>query len=136
MFEEMIAGSEFKELMKKHSKEILEFVLASDFKVVANLESVKFSPELPQNIRKTLNKLPVILFELANYTLDSATLDDEGLKFEAGFGEEDFASTVTIPYLGVIQIVVDDKPIFINLAVYDTEDSKREKSKKIFSSLN
>lgn len=133
MFEKIIVDSEFKKLMQKHSKEMLEFVLTSDFKIVANLKSVNFNPPLPENIKSNLSKLPVILFELANYTLDSATLSDEGLKFEAGFGEEDFASTVTIPYLGVVQIIVDDKPIFINLAIYESEDSKREKSKKIFS---
>lgn len=136
MLEKIINDIEFKETMKKHAKDILEYALTGDLKVVANLSSVIFNPPLPQDIQKSLNKMPVILFELANYTLDSATLNDDGLKFDAGFGENDFESTVIIPYLGIIQIIIDDKPIFINLAVYDNEDSKREKSKKIFSSFD
>ena len=41
--------------------------------------------------------------------------DGENLYFEAGFGPENFASTVSIDISNVIQIIVEDTPIFINV---------------------
>ena len=138
MFNEIINDNSFKNMMKSHSKEIVEFILQSntEFKIVVNLSSIHFKPELPKDIQKNFLKLPVIMFELANYTLESAKATKKALEFEAGFGEDDFASTLTIPYDGIVQILVKDKPIFINLSIYSSEDKKWEKSKKIFSSFD
>ncbi|NLK66196.1 MAG: hypothetical protein GX282_01840 [Campylobacteraceae bacterium] len=131
----MFDDIKFKKLMKSHAKECLEFILGEnyEFGVVANLSKVKFDPVLPKEINDSF-KLPVIFFELAGYTLQSAEIVGETLKFEAGFGEENFASTLTIPFEAIVQIIYKKVPIFINTSTQDeSEDEKREKSKKIFS---
>ena len=77
------------------------------------------------------------MFELGNYTLESAFLEDDFLIFEAGFGNENFASTLSVPLSDIIQINLKNQPIFINLSIQekkDNEEDKRAKSKKIFSS--
>lgn len=139
MFEDIIVDPKFGDIMAKNAKSIVSYIVENgyEFKVVANINAVKFTPDLPNKLKKGLEKLPVILFDLANYTLESAVCSDEGLEFEAGFGEENFASSLTIPYLGIVQIIIDDKPLFINLASYKDPsiDEQRAKSKRVFSSF-
>ncbi|MCR8699539.1 hypothetical protein CUREO4125_03970 [Campylobacter ureolyticus] len=127
----------FCDLMKNHAKECLEYLLEKNrgFNIVVNLKNVKFNPELPKEISDNFSNL--IMFELGNYTLESAFLEDDFLIFEAGFGNENFASTLSVPLSDIIQINLKNQPIFINLSIQekkDDEEDKRAKSKKIFSS--
>lgn len=133
----ILKDSVFCDLMKNHAKECLEYLLEKNrgFNIVANLKNVKFNPELPKEISDNFSNL--IMFELGNYTLESAFLEDDFLIFEAGFGNENFASTLSVPLSDIIQINLKNQPIFINLSIQekkDNEEDKRAKSKKIFSS--
>lgn len=133
----ILKDSAFCDLMKNHAKECLEYLLERNrgFNIVVNLKNVKFNPELPKEISDNFSNL--IMFELGNYTLESAFLEDDFLIFEAGFGNENFASTLSVPLSDIIQINLKNQPIFINLSIQekkDDEEDKRAKSKKIFSS--
>lgn len=133
----ILKDSVFCDLMKNHAKECLEYLLERNrgFNIVVNLKNVKFNPELPKEISDNFSNL--IMFELGNYTLESAFLEDDFLIFEAGFGNENFASTLSVPLSDIIQINLKNQPIFINLSIQekkDNEEDKRAKSKKIFSS--
>ena len=133
----ILKDSVFCDLMKNHAKECLEYLLEKNrgFNIVVNLKNVKFNPELPKEISDNFSNL--IMFELDNYTLESAFLEDDFLIFEAGFGNENFASTLSVPLSDIIQINLKNQPIFINLSIQekkDNEEDKRAKSKKIFSS--
>lgn len=133
----ILKDSVFCDLMKNHAKECLEYLLEKNrgFNIVVNLKNVKFNPELPKEISDNFSNL--IMFELGNYTLESAFLEDDFLIFEAGFGNENFASTLSVPLSDIIQINLKNQPIFINLSMQekkDNEEDKRAKSKKIFSS--
>lgn len=133
----ILKDSAFCDLMKNHAKECLEYLLEknSGFNIVVNLKNVKFNPELPKEISDNFSNL--IMFELDNYTLESAFLEDDFLNFEAGFGNENFASTLSVPLSDIIQINLKNQPIFINLSIQErkeNEEDKRAKSKKIFSS--
>lgn len=133
----ILKDSVFCDLMKNHAKECLEYLLERNrgFNIVVNLKNVKFNPELPKEISDNFSNL--IMFELGNYTLESAFLEDDFLIFEAGFGNENFASTLSVPLSDIIQINLKNQPIFINLSIQekkDDEEDKRAKSKKIFSS--
>ncbi|MDU5326069.1 hypothetical protein [Campylobacter ureolyticus] len=132
----ILKDSVFCDLMKNHAKECLEYLLERNrgFNIVVNLKNVKFNPELPKEISDNFSDL--IMFELDNYTLESAFLKDDFLIFEAGFGNENFASTLSVPFNDIIQINLKNQPIFINLSIQekkDNEEDKRAKSKKIFS---
>lgn len=133
----ILKDSAFCDLMKNHAKECLEYLLERNrgFNIVVNLKNVKFNPELPKEISDNFSNL--IMFELGDYTLESAFLEDDFLIFEAGFGNENFASTLSVPLSDIIQINLKNQPIFINLSIQekkDNEEDKRAKSKKIFSS--
>ncbi|WP_456479471.1 hypothetical protein [Nautilia sp.] len=106
----------FRNIKEKHAKEILTLLLERDepFSILAHLPAIGFDPELPENITKHFTD--VIIFAIANYTLQSAHISDENFVFEAGFGEENIGSVVTVPISNIIQITENEVPLFINPA--------------------
>jgi len=109
-------SDEFREIQREHLYRIVSFLLEQgmEFAVAAEVEYMSFDPELPSEIRERF--APISLFVLSNYTFESATVDEEALYFEAGFGEQDFGSRVTLPLLAIRQIVVGEYPIAVNIA--------------------
>jgi hypothetical protein len=134
MINKIIENSEYKDLVSFQVKDTIQFLLDQnqEFAITANLDAVKFNPELPSNTYQQLSKFS--LFVLSNYTYSTVTLENGFLTFEAGFGSENFGSTVKIPYYAVFQIVVGESILFVNsVATVDkfNKDTK-EKSYNIF----
>ena len=129
MLDEILDDEKFSAMMKRHVFECVEYLLKNDrsFSAMANLDLVKFDPELPEYIRSTFTA-PVIVFTLAGYTFSSAKLTPEELSFEAGFGKENFARIVSFPLGAIVQILVENSPILVNFSVYKTQKSQLEKS--------
>jgi len=106
----------FTKYMENHISELVEYLLSTEqnFGLVCKLENVEFNPPLPDHIKETLNQ--ITLFFLAGYTFESTRLDSGFVSFEAGFGSENFGSIVTLPVLAVMQLIVEETPIFVNIA--------------------
>jgi hypothetical protein len=130
MLYEMIKDENYMNLMSKHIQELLLFLFEQEqnFGILCKIEHLSFEPELPDNIRSDFR--PMTLFFLAGYTFESARLDNNSLIFEAGFGEDNLGSFVQVPLLSIMQIIVDETPIFVNLAspkeVASNQPPKRE----------
>lgn len=135
MIEDILKDKKFISMMKEHVSDCLKYLLDKDmnFSVMANLDFVKFEPTLPKEISDSF-KMPAIVFELGGYTLQSAFLDEkeELFGFEAGFGENDFASTVKIPLHSIIQIFIEDNPILINFSISEPKKDLNKK-RRVFS---
>ena len=107
--------------------------------MLVNLPLVKFEPELPERVKSGFNA-PALLFTLAGYTFESAELTREELNFEAGFGNENFASVVSFPLGAVVQILVENSPVLVNFAIYKksvrlhADKNKTQKSMSVFMS--
>ncbi len=129
MLYEVLTDKKFSTMMRKHAIEIMSFLFDNNyhFSVLADTKNVKFNPPLPKHIMDTFQQ--VILFTLVGYTYESAKIDEKNLYFEAGFGEENIGSIVTIPIQSILQILVEENPIFVNLA-YITEDEEEEEEDK------
>jgi len=114
----------FQEIMKEHIFNTIEFLFESnqELGVACEIDHVQFTPPLPKEIRETLP--PVTLFMLANYSFESASLLEEYLQFEAGFGSSNFGAVVKIPLLAIKQIFVGEYPILINIT--SVEEEKEE----------
>lgn len=114
---EKLQKSQFQNIMHEHILNIIEFLFEEEqeFGVACEIEFVKFEPQLPNEIIKSLPT--ITLFMLANYSFESASVDEDFLQFEAGFGVENFGSFVQIPILAIKQIFVDEYPILINIAL-------------------
>ena len=112
-------------LKLKHAKEILALLLDKqyEFDILCITQKVTFNPKLPEHITSAFGDM--ILFSLANYTLSSAKIENENLIFEAGFGEENIGSIVTVPIKSIVQITHDETPLFINITA--TFEEKEEK---------
>jgi hypothetical protein len=107
---------EYKALMQDHIIRTIGYLFSKDqeFAIACDIKHVRFDPELPSEILEGFKD--TVLFVLSGYTYESAKLEEEYLSFEAGFGEENFGSTVTIPLLAIKQLFVGENPIILNLA--------------------
>ncbi len=116
MLYEMIKDEKYTALMNQHIQELLVFLFEQEqnFGILCKIEHLTFEPELPEHIRSEFR--PMTLFFLAGYTFESARLEEGMLFFEAGFGEENVGSFVQVPLLSIMQIIVDETPIFVNLS--------------------
>ena len=118
MLENIIEDREFALLMQKNIQELIIhfFQKEQNFGILCKVEEATFEPNLPASIESEFR--PLTLFFLAGYTFETARIEDGFLVFEAGFGSENFGSVVTVPLLSVMQIIVDETPLFINLSTY------------------
>ena len=135
MLEEILEDREFGSMMRRNIYDFLNFLIkkGTTFDILANTKFVSFNPELPDEIKSSFNP-SVILFSLAGYTLSSVEISRDEIKFEAGFGADDFASVVSIPIGAIIRVSIDENMVLINFATYNPNDSKtkQEHSKQIF----
>ena len=107
---------EYKALMTEHISKTIAYLFSKnqEFAIACEIEHIDFNPPLPATIMESFND--IVLFVLSGYTFESAKLEEEYFIFEAGFGEENFGSTVTIPLLAIKQVIVGEHPIVLNLA--------------------
>ncbi|MDR1007311.1 MAG: hypothetical protein LBL65_01945 [Campylobacteraceae bacterium] len=124
-FVETIQGALLKILSLLFKKEI-------PFSVLANIKRVTFNPLLPETITKQFQ--PATLFVLEGYTLSSAKIEDGILSFEAGFGENNTGSIVSMPIGAILHLSIDNTPLFLNMSVDNAptpaKESKNDKSKR------
>ncbi|NQY23984.1 MAG: hypothetical protein HRT41_08100 [Campylobacteraceae bacterium] len=136
MINNILKDEEYKHLILKQSKETIELLMAKnvEFAVTANLKGLHFEPDLPKSIKSKLANFS--LFVLSNYTYTTISLSDTTMTFEAGFGAENFATIVSVPYISIFQIVIDESIIFINtLATMDDlqeQNNFHDKSMNVF----
>lgn len=115
----------YKKLIQKHISETLVYLFENNqsFAIACELKYIDFSPNLPESIFSHFGE--TVLFVINGYTFETATIDEENnLSFEAGFGEDNFGSLVTISFLAIKQIIVEDMPILLNSAEPLTKDEK------------
>ncbi|WP_457749824.1 hypothetical protein [Sulfurimonas sp.] len=123
MLENIIQDRDFAQLMKKNIQELigLFFQKEQNFGILCKIEDVSFEPELPESINTEFR--PLTLFFLAGYTFETARIENNFLIFEAGFGSDNFGSIVSVPLLSILQIIVDETPVFINISGYKEEET-------------
>jgi hypothetical protein len=117
MLFDIIKSPTFGRLMETHIRDMLIYLFESDqnFGILCKIEHLTFDPPLPETISREFRAMT--LFFLAGYTFESARLENTMLYFEAGFGQENIGSVVSVPLLSIVQIIIDDTPAFVNLAM-------------------
>lgn len=117
MLFDIIKNPSFARLMETHAREILIHLFESNqnFGILCKIEHLTFDPPLPEDISSEFRAMT--LFFLAGYTFESARLENNMLYFEAGFGHANVGSVVSVPLLSIVQIIIDDTPAFVNLAL-------------------
>ncbi|MBD3808951.1 MAG: hypothetical protein IE884_00275 [Sulfuricurvum sp.] len=117
MLFDIIKSPSYARLMENHLRDMLIFLFENDqnFGILCKIEQVTFNPQLPKHVSDEFRAMT--LFFLAGYTFESARIDNDILIFEAGFGQENIGSFVSVPLLSIVQIIIDDTPAFVNLAL-------------------
>ncbi len=118
---------EYRSLMQDHIEKTIGYLFSKnqEFAIACEVKYVDFEPELPSDIKDTFND--TVLFILSGYTFETAKLEEGVFYFEAGFGDDNFGSTVAVPLLAIKQLIVGDHPIVLNLS---QPVEKRETSSK------
>lgn len=116
MLEALLSDEEFHGIMKRHVKDILEVLLKRgiNFSILTNIADVAFDPPLPTEIRQGFK--PITMFYLAGYTFESTQIYNGQISFEACFGNDNFGSLVVLPLTSILQVIIEEIPIFINLS--------------------
>ena len=128
MLYDILQDEEFGTILKNHAIDIITYLFEKneEFGVLVDISSVDFDPMLPQEIMQQLPEFT--LFVLANYTYESAKLEGSTLSFEAGFGPQNFGSVVSVPVESILQIIIDETPIFVNLTASIAQKPKPKNS--------
>lgn len=128
--QKFLENSEFAEEMHKHIVRILDIILKNSqpFSILTNITNVTFKPEL--GVQITSKFKPVTMFVLDGYTLSTARVEKNILIFEAGFGDENLGSYVSVPIDSILQIAADNTPILINLSLINKDNEKDEYKSK------
>ena len=128
---ETLETSKYKELIRNHILATIEYLFDEnqEFGVACEISTVSFSPNLPNDLYKSLPE--ITLFMLANYSYETASVDQHYLSFEAGFGPNNFGALVEIPLLAIKQLFVDEYPILLN--VTSSNEIKEEKQEEVDS---
>lgn len=128
----LLQTPEYRTLIQSHIFETIKYLLSKDqeFALACEMKYVTFTPELPSEIKDSFDD--TVLFILSGFTFESAQLNEEYFSFEAGFGSDNFGSTVSLPLLAIKQLFVGDNPIVINLAdpVIESEKKKEASASK------
>jgi hypothetical protein len=134
MLQDLLSDVEFSSMMRSHVKEVISILLKKgiNFSILTNVNEISFEPELPSEISSSFK--PITMFVLAGYTFESCAIDEDELSFEAGFGVNNFASLVQIPILSILQIIVEETPIFINLSI-DTQRKEKKQENGVKKSM-
>lgn len=130
MLLDVINKPSYAKMMQRHIEEVMLELFKQDknFGILCKIDYITFEPDLPEDIKKNFSN--VTMFFLAGYTYESAKIEDSLLTFEAGFGSENIGSVVSVPLLSIIQIVLDETPIFVNLSdpiiTFDKEEEQSD----------
>ncbi len=114
MIIDVIEDIKYRNLMEEQIRDIIDYLLVhnEEFSITANIKGIKFNPEIPKSISDNFSNFT--MFTLSNYTYSTIEVTDNYISFEAGFGEENFGATVTIPFYAVFQLVINDSILFVN----------------------
>jgi hypothetical protein len=126
----LLQTQEYKSMMSEHIFKTIQYLFEKnqEFAIACEIKHITFSPELPDSILESFDE--TVLFILSGYTFESATLEDTYFSFEAGFGSENFGSTVHVPLLAIKQLFLGDHPIILNLAEHSVENKGTDKIPK------
>jgi len=118
----------YKSALNKHLIDVIGLLLNEnqEFKIVAQVDNIDFTPPLPNDIMESFNDM--VMFVIGGYTFETTSIDNDFIYFEAGFGEDNFGSKLKIPLMALKQIMVDEYPLIINSSDYIEEGSKPIKS--------
>ncbi len=116
MINSLFQRNEYKAIVANYLEESIDFLFEKnqEFAIACTTKHLNFDPPLPSNILESFGEN--VLFMLVGYTYETARIEDGFFYFEAGFGENNFGSVVSMPILAIKQIYVGDQIIAINIA--------------------
>jgi hypothetical protein len=121
-------SAKLKEINQNYIYDTLEFLLSNNqfFGIVCETSYAEFNPPLPTSLMDTFQDR--VFFMIAEYSFESAILEEDSFSFEAGFGEENIGSKVSLPLLAIQEVIVENHPILVNFFSPIKKDTKIQNS--------
>ena len=128
MQNDLFQTPDYQQLISSHLEKTIRFLFEhnQEFALACTTDHLAFNPELPDEIKTGFGE--TVLFILSGYTYETARLEEGYFSFEAGFGEENFGSVVSLPLLAIKQIFVGEYPITINISEPTPEETPEKTS--------
>jgi len=100
-----------------NSKRILEVLEQEelDFTIKVKTDLINFNPKLPKEVQTSIFNQIFNILTISNYTKTTFTVDNNDIKFEAGFGPDNIGSVVTIPIRAIREIYFENKLLNLNV---------------------
>ena len=110
---EIFESEKYIQLVKQNNYNIIDFLLKEglEFAIITYTNVIEFNPKIPKEI---IEFDKIARFNVYAYSFESSTLTKDSLTFEAGFGEENYGSVLTIPLEAIHQILLDEITLSLN----------------------
>ncbi|SHO81146.1 hypothetical protein MNB_SV-15-628 [hydrothermal vent metagenome] len=130
---EIFNTQEYKEVINRYLIDTISIFFNKNeaFSIVCDVQYLEFNPPLPEELSAQFGTH--VLFNIAEYSFESAKVEDNYFIFEAGFGSQNFGSVVSMPILAIKQLIVDEIPLITNIA---TPTKIATKEEKVGNSMN
>lgn len=114
MLDDLISKDKISQCVVDSAHNLISTLISQevDFSIFCYTNNIKFSPVIPESANVNFKSLTI--FALSGYTFTTINLDKKNITFEAGFGEENFSSMVTVPLSNILQILIGEHVIFVN----------------------
>ncbi|SFZ98742.1 hypothetical protein MNB_SV-5-1415 [hydrothermal vent metagenome] len=124
----LLQTPEYKALIAEHIEKTIEFMFSKDqeFAIACEIKFLTFNPELPSEIKDTFSD--TVVFIISGYAFETAKLEDGVFYFEAGFGDTNFGSEISVPILAIKHLYLGDHPIVLNLAQHEEKTKTSTKN--------
>ena len=124
----LLDSVKLKKINQNYIYDTLEFLLSNNqfFGIVCETSYAEFNPPLPTSLMDTFQDR--VFFMIAEYSFESAILEEDSFSFEAGFGEENIGSKVSLPLLAIQEVIVENHPILVNFFSPIKKDTKIQNS--------
>ena len=128
MLEDIKSRNKISQCIIDNARKLISSMLTEEvnFSIFCYINNVDFDPPIPENISVNLKSLTI--FALSGYTFTTAKLDKTKIVFEAGFGEENFSSVVSVPLKDILQVLIAENVIFVNPFSDGESDEKKDDS--------
>jgi hypothetical protein len=126
--DDVISSKEYKLISTQNSIRLIKLLLmkGSSFQINVKKSKINYTPELPTFIKESFGD--VVLFDISGYSLETFNFDENGIFFNAGFGNENpIETSIYIKNEDIYQIIKDYKiSLNNNFAALIEKEEKKE----------
>ena len=128
MLNKLSQSAQYAKLCHEHVKKTIKFLQKEScvFDIIVDVDNLTFTPQIPAKIYD-IHMQKTIRLSIEGYTFYELVLKEEDFSFLALFGEVDFETEISLSYLAVKAIFVEQNLILVNISdMQHLQESKEQ----------